>query len=117
MIYRLADDNTQSNPIDNRAFIDAEYNRTFVYTQYAGYLRRDSDLPGFIFWLGQVNLGPLRDGTKQHGMVCAFVTSAEYQLRFGPYITRTNRDCAQSPTLSLMPACPYAWLPRRMAVL
>ena len=40
VIYRLADDNVQTNPINKRAFIDAEYNRTFV-SQYVGYLRRN----------------------------------------------------------------------------
>jgi hypothetical protein len=27
VMYRLADDNAQTNPVNNRAFIDAEYNR------------------------------------------------------------------------------------------
>jgi hypothetical protein len=94
-LYRLADDNVQTNPINNRLLIDAEYNRAFVYTQYGGYLRRDSDIPGFLFWLGQVNSGPLRDAGKQHAMVCSFATSAEYQLRFGSTVTRTNRECPQ----------------------
>jgi hypothetical protein len=80
VMYRLADDNINTNPINNRPLIDAEYNRAFVYTQYSGYLRRNSDVPGFMFWLGQVNGGPLRDITKQHAMVCSFITSQEYQL-------------------------------------
>jgi hypothetical protein len=95
VLYRLADDNTVTNPINNRAFIDAEYNRAFVFTQYGGYLRRDSDIGGFLFWLGQVNSGPLRDGNKQHGMVCSFITSAEYQLRFSSVVTHTNSECPQ----------------------
>jgi hypothetical protein len=95
VMYRLADDNLQTNPINNRAFVDEEYNRAFVATQYFGYLRRDSDIPGFIFWLGQVNSGPLRDSTKQHGMVCSFITSAEYQLRFGSLVTHSNAECPQ----------------------
>ncbi len=56
---------------------------------------RDSDIGGFLFWLAQVNNAPLRDVAKQHAMVCSFVTSAEYQLRFGLSVTRSNRDCAQ----------------------
>jgi hypothetical protein len=95
VLYRLADDNVVTNPINNRPFIDAEYNRSFVATQYFGYLRRDSDIGGFLFWLGQVNSGPLRDGTKQHGMVCSFITSAEYQLRFSSVVTHTNGECPQ----------------------
>jgi hypothetical protein len=93
VIYRLADDNVATNPINNRPFIDAEYNRAFVFTQYAGYLRRDSDIGGFLFWLGQVNSGPLRDGTKQHGMVCSFITSTEYQQRFSSVVTHSNAEC------------------------
>ena len=97
VMYRLANDDLAggNGGINNRAFIDADYNRTFVATQYFGYLRRDGDIGGLIFWLGQINGGPLRDGTRQNGMVCSFITSAEYQLRFGPKVPRTNRECPQ----------------------
>jgi hypothetical protein len=92
VIYRLADDNA-SNPISNSPLINAEYNRAFVYSQYSGYLRRDSDIGGFLFWLGQVNSGPLRDVNKQHAMVCSFITSDEWQLRFGNAVTHHNSEC------------------------
>jgi photosystem II stability/assembly factor-like uncharacterized protein len=93
VMYRLADDNAQTNPINNRAFIDAEYDRAFVATQYFGYLRRDADIGGFLFWLAQVNSAPLRDVAKQHAMVCSFITSAEYQNRFSSVVTHTNAEC------------------------
>jgi subtilisin family serine protease len=93
VIYRLADDNVGTNPINNRTFIDAEYNRAFVYGEYSGYLRRNSDIPGFLFWLGQVNSGPLRDLSKQHAMVCSFITSTEYQQRFSLVVTHNNTEC------------------------
>ncbi len=93
VLYRLADDNLQTNPILNRSFIDAEYNRSFVYTQYADYLRRNSDIDGFLFWLGKVNEFSVRDAGIQHVMVCAFITSREYQQRFSPIVTRSNADC------------------------
>jgi hypothetical protein len=93
VLYRLADDNTQTNPINNRAFIDAEYNRSFVLTQYFGYLRRNPDIGGYIFWLGQVNSAPLRALEKQRAMVCSFITSAEYQQRFSPVATHNNTEC------------------------
>ena len=93
VMYRLADDNIQSNPIYNRPFIDAEYNRGFVATQYFGYLRRNPEIPGFLFWLNQVNSAALRDVPKQHAMVCSFITSAEYEQRFSPIVTHTNSDC------------------------
>ena len=94
VMYRLADDNA-TNPIANQQFIDAEYNRTFVLGQYFGYLRRNPDIPGFLFWLGQVNGAPLRDVPRQHAMVCSFITSGEYQLRFGPVASRNNNECPQ----------------------
>jgi hypothetical protein len=93
VLYRLADDNLVTNPIDNRAFIDAEYNRAFVFTQYSGYLRRNSDIAGFLFWLGQVNGAPLRDIPKQNAMVCAFITAVEYQQRFSSVVTHSNTEC------------------------
>ena len=93
VVYRLADDNMQTNPIANAGLIDAEYNRAFVATQYFGYLRRDSDMGGFSFWLGQVNSAPLRDVAKQHSMVCSFITATEYQQRFSSVVTHTNDEC------------------------
>jgi hypothetical protein len=93
VLYRLADDNAQGNPIDNRAFIDGEYNRAFVVTQYFGYLRRNPDIAGFIFWLNQVNGAPLRDVPRQHAMVCSFITSTEYQQRFSSLVTHSNTEC------------------------
>src|SRR6185437_119972 len=94
VLYRLADDNA-SNPIANQPFIDEEYNRSFVLGQYFGYLRRNPDIGGFVFWLGQVNGAPLRDVPKQHAMVCSFITASEYQLRFGPVASRNNNECPQ----------------------
>jgi hypothetical protein len=93
MLYRLADDNLQTNPINNRPLIDAEYVRSFVATQYFGYLRRDPDIGGFLFWLGQVNSAPLRDLSKQRAMVCSFITSAEFQQRFSLIVTHNNSEC------------------------
>ena len=95
VLYRLADDNMVTNPINNRAFIDAEYNRAFVLTQYFGYLRRNPDIGGYIFWLGQVNSAPLRALEKQRAMVCSFITSLEYQQRFSPVATHNNTECPQ----------------------
>jgi hypothetical protein len=65
--------------------------------EYFGYLRRDPDQDGFTFWLGQVNRYPLRDTRIQQGMACAFITSSEYQLRFGTVISHHNSDCPTVP--------------------
>jgi PKD repeat protein len=80
---------------DNQLLIDAEYNRSFVLMEYFGYLKRDPDPGGFNFWLGQVNKFPLRNIAIQHAMACSFITSAEYQTRFSPVTTHTNRECPQ----------------------
>jgi hypothetical protein len=97
VLFRLAEDNQASNPINNRAFIDAEYGRAFVLTQYFGYLRRDPDMPGLNFWLGVINRFPLRSATGQNAMVCAFITSTEYQARFSAQAPRTNAECPAPP--------------------
>jgi len=71
---------------ENEVFVDREYNSSFVLTQYYGYLRRDPEVEGFDFWLGQMNLYPLRDITIQRAMICSFISSPEYRSRFGPVI-------------------------------
>jgi hypothetical protein len=80
---------------DSPSFADAEYNSSFVLMEYFGYLRRDPDQGGYDFWLAQVNKFPLRNVGIQHAMACSFITSAEYQNRFSPVLTHTNRECPQ----------------------
>jgi hypothetical protein len=76
---------------ENQAFSQAEYNRAFVAMQYWGYLNRDYDQGGYAFWLDIVNN---RVTNNYRAMVCAFITSREYQERFGSNIYYTNADCA-----------------------
>jgi hypothetical protein len=95
VMYLLSLDDAQNNPINNQAFINAEYNRQFALTLYFGYLRRNPDIAGFLFWQGQINLAAVRDVPKQNALVCSFITAGEYQLRFGPNIARTNAECPQ----------------------
>lgn len=80
--------------VDHPRFAQAEYNAAFVQMQYFGYLRRDPDLSGFEFWLNVLNTA---DANNYRGMVCAFLTSAEYQYRFGVVRTRTDRECTRDP--------------------
>ena len=76
--------------IDESAFMSAEYNRAFVLMEYFGYLRRDPDQGGYDFWLDVLNN---RVPGNYRGMVCAFVTSAEYQQRFGSAVTQNDHGC------------------------
>jgi hypothetical protein len=88
-------------PVDNRAFIDANYNRFFALVLYFGYLRRNPEIGGFLFWQDAINQAPVRNQARQIALVCSFVTSGEYQARFGPFLTfgngflfpRTNAEC------------------------
>ncbi len=73
-------------------FKDREYNRSFVLMEYFGYLRRGVDLGGYNFWLNVLNN---QEPNNYRGMICSFITSEEYQQRFGTLVTRTNADCAQ----------------------
>ncbi|HEV7860003.1 MAG TPA: Calx-beta domain-containing protein [Pyrinomonadaceae bacterium] len=81
--------------VETQSFIDAEYNQAFVLMEYFGYLRREADQGGYDFWLAQVNKFPLRNVGIQHAMACSFITSAEYQTRFSPVVTHSNRECPQ----------------------
>ena len=71
-------------------FKQREYNASFVLMQYFGYLRRDPEEEGYQFWLNVLNN---RDPNNYKGMVCSFITSAEYQKRFGPFVTHSNSEC------------------------
>ncbi|HEV7397725.1 MAG TPA: DUF4214 domain-containing protein, partial [Pyrinomonadaceae bacterium] len=74
------------------AYQHAVYNSSFVATQYFGYLRRSPDANGYRFWVEVLNT---RDQNNYRGMVCSFLTSAEYQHRFSPIVVTSNADCGQ----------------------
>jgi Calx-beta domain/Beta-propeller repeat/Domain of unknown function (DUF4214) len=77
--------------VDYPEFIQATYNRAFVLMEYFGYLRRDPESGGYAFWLDVLNN---QAPNNYRGMVCSFITSAEYQQRFSPVVTRTNAECS-----------------------
>jgi hypothetical protein len=78
---------------DDASLKQAEYNRAFVLAQYFSYLRREPDDSGYNFWLNVLNSQP----SNFRAMVCAFITSNEYQDRFGAVHTHSNADCSGSP--------------------
>ncbi|MCU1268140.1 MAG: glycosyl hydrolase [Acidobacteria bacterium] len=75
--------------VDNDTFANAVYNQQFVAMQYFGYLRRSPDADGLNFWLNVLN----NDSGNYRGMVCSFITSAEYQRRFGTLVSHSNSEC------------------------
>ncbi len=78
--------------VANEQFISKEFNPSFVLAEYFGYLRRDPDEAGYQFWLNVLNN---KVPGNYRAMVCAFITSAEYQFRFGTVRTRTDAECAK----------------------
>jgi Domain of unknown function (DUF4214) len=76
------------NVVEIQALKDREKNPAFVLMQYFGYLRRDPDQAGYDFWLSNIN-----SLNRMKGMVCAFITSREFQQRSGGQVTRTNAQC------------------------
>jgi YD repeat-containing protein len=67
-----------------------DYNSVSVYMQYFGYLAREPDFGGYNFWL---NILTHQVPNNYQAMVCAFITSAEYQKRFSPILTHNNTEC------------------------
>jgi hypothetical protein len=78
---------------DEAAFKQAEYNQAFVLMEYFGYLRRNPDERGYQFWLNALNSG---GGQNYRGMVCAFITSSEYQERFSSVVSRSDVECGNT---------------------
>lgn len=68
-----------SEIVNSTQFAAAAFNRSFVLTQYFGYLRRDPEPAGFNAWLTFLNANP----TQFRTMVNGFLNSVEYRARFG----------------------------------
>lgn len=79
--------------IEMESFKSVEHNKAFVLMQYFGYLRRDPDQAGYDFWLNVLNAHLPNDASGRQAMVCAFVTSSEYQERFSAVHTHSNAEC------------------------
>jgi hypothetical protein len=96
--YNLIRDNKEKRPevlkdvIEHATFKQAVYNPSFVLMEYFGYLKRDPESEGYKFWLNVLNN---KEPENYRGMVCSFITSAEYQLRFSSVATHSNRECAR----------------------
>jgi len=76
--------------IEGAAFKQTQYNAGFVLAEYFSYLGRNPDQGGYEFWLNVLNT---TDRSNYRGMVCSFVTSAEYQRRFSTVVPRSNGEC------------------------
>jgi hypothetical protein len=77
---------------DEGSLKQAEYNAAFVLTEYFGYLQRNPEPEGYEFWLNVINN---REVGNYRGMVCSFITSAEYQRRFSAVVSHSNAECGE----------------------
>lgn len=75
------------------AVADAQYNQSLVLLQYFAFFRRDPDENGYTSALNTLKSKPLRDAGAARSMVCSFMNSEEYQLRFGILTTHQPREC------------------------
>ena len=76
----ISEGNQQFLTAYGQAFYNQQFNSAFVQMEYFGYMRRDPDNAGFVFWLGKLNtFGNYIDAQ----MVRSFVVSPEYRSRFG----------------------------------
>ncbi len=73
--------------------VDANYNHALVLFQYFTHLRRNPDEAGYNAWVTTLKSKPLRDPDAARSMVCNFLSSAEYQNRFGMNATHHSREC------------------------
>jgi hypothetical protein len=77
----ISEGNVQFTTTYGQSFINQENRRVFVFMEYVGYLRRNPDAAGFIFWVGKLNF--YNGDPFQAEMVRSFILSPEYRSRFG----------------------------------
>jgi len=77
----LGEGNQQFTTSYGQAFYNSEFNRAFVQLEYFGYMKRDPDDAGYIFWLGKLN--QFGGNFVNAEMVLAFISSPEHRARFG----------------------------------
>jgi hypothetical protein len=75
------------------AIVDAQYNQTLVLLQYFAFYRRDPDETSLTSMINTLKNKPLRDTGAARSMVCTFLNSEEYQLRFGILTPHHTREC------------------------
>ena len=75
------------------AVADAQYNQALVLLQYFAFFRRDPDDSALTSLVNTLKNKPLRDAGAARSMVCSFMNSEEYQLRFGILTPHHTREC------------------------
>jgi matrixin len=77
----------------NAAFAEKENGQALALLPYFGYLRREPDEAGLQSWSNTFTGEKTSHPSSLRAMICAFITSAEYQSRFGMFVTHSNKEC------------------------
>lgn len=77
----------------NEQLVKADTDKFFVLMQYFGLLLRDPDEAGYRFWLNSLENKNPSEHARYSPMICAFLSSTEYQSRFGMLITHSPSEC------------------------
>lgn len=99
LLISLLDDTANGRAIiltrlaSDQRVVDANYNQALVLFQYFSYLRRNPDETSYNALVNTLKSKPLRDPEAARTLVCNFLTSAEYQNRFGMHATHSSREC------------------------
>jgi hypothetical protein len=81
----------------NTAFAEKENSQALALLPYFGYLRREPDEAGLQIWWNNFAGEKTSHSSSLRAMICTFITSSEYQSRFGMFVTHSNKDCQLSP--------------------
>ncbi len=78
---------------ENAAVAKAEHDGAVVLMQYFGYLLRDPSDENYKSWLDSVSRSNEQEVVRYNRMICTFLSSSEYQARFGMVITHSPNEC------------------------
>ena len=77
----------------NTSVAERENGQALALLPYFGYLRREPDEAGLQSWLNTFAGEKTSNPSSFRAMICAFITSSEYQSRFGMFVTHSNKEC------------------------
>jgi Matrixin/Domain of unknown function (DUF4214) len=78
---------------ENAAVAKAEHDGAVVLMQYFGYLLRDPSDEDYKSWLDNVSRSNEQGVVRYNRMICSFLSSSEYQARFGMVMTHSPNEC------------------------
>ena len=77
----------------NGSVAKAEHDGAVVLMQYFGYLLRDPSDDDYKSWLDALSRSNEQGAVRYNRMICSFLSSSEYQARFGMVQTHSPNEC------------------------